>query len=120
MGIGRPFVLAVLVLAVVGGVAARRGAHSRPQSIARTGSPDDVLDAIREGGDVHARNERGRTALMIAHGFNGPPVLQALLVAGADPGTTNRDGHRAIEVATDHPRLRGTDTYRQRHRASNE
>lgn len=115
MGFGRPFALAVIVLAVVGGVAARRGPHSRPHSIARTGSPGDVLAATPEGADVNARNECGRTALLNAVGFNGPPVLHALLDAGADPTATNRDGHRAIEVAKDYQRLRCTDTYRRLH-----
>ena len=51
---------------------------------ARSGTVDDVQQAIAAGGDVNARDEYGQTPLMYAAGANSGEVLQALISAGAD------------------------------------
>ncbi|KAG0208999.1 Peroxisomal NADH pyrophosphatase nudt12 [Mortierella sp. GBA30] len=60
------------------------------------------LDSIRSLGRIHleAKNDRGWTPLMFAARFNKSSVVEYLLAEGkVDPGTVNKDGKTAAELA---------------------
>ena len=88
--------------------------------LVKTGMPQDVQAAIRNGADVNAWFFNGRTPLMCAAGFNkNPEVTTVLLKAGADPKAKDRMGRTALDYAEQYnANLKGTDTYRQLQGAS--
>ena len=64
-----------------------------------------LLDA---GSDIHARDERGKTALIAAAGFSSDPaVIRLLLAAGADPLALDEHGWSALMTAAAHNRNPG-------------
>ena len=74
---------------------------------------DDVLRRLlAAGADVNARSAGGWTALMFAVDA-APTATTALLLlnAGADPHVADADGIRAVDLAADHPPLRGSGLY---------
>ena len=52
---------------------------------AETGDPDAVAVALRAGADIEARDERSRTALLLAATFDHVAVAELLVAMGADP-----------------------------------
>jgi ankyrin repeat protein len=87
--------------------------------LVKTGMPQDVHAAIRNGADVNAWFFNGRTPLMYAAGFNkNPEVTTVLLKTGADPKAKDRMGKTAFDYAQENELLKGTDAYRQLEEAS--
>ena len=63
-------------------------------------TPQDVLNFINSGADVNAKNEYGRTILMLAARANSnPEVIKALLEAGADINAKSNDGKTVLDYA---------------------
>jgi len=59
--------------------------------LARTGTPQEVQNAISAGANVNARDENGITALMAAAEINNnPEVITALIRSGADVNARNQ------------------------------
>lgn len=54
-------------------------------SAARRGSADAVAVALRAGADIEVRDERDRTALLLAATYDHVAVADVLVAAGADP-----------------------------------
>jgi len=66
-------------------------------SAAAHGSLDEVTTLLREGADPDARDDRGRTPLILAAGKPGRlAIVQAILDAGADVDA--KDGSRRTAV----------------------
>ncbi|HCL79868.1 MAG TPA: hypothetical protein DIC53_07870, partial [Synergistaceae bacterium] len=64
------------------------------------GTADEVLAALRAGGDVQARDDSGRTPLMIAALSSvDPTVVSTLLEWGADAALALPDGRTALMMA---------------------
>ena len=64
---------------------------------AQAGSYGDVSALLRTGtADLNARDERGRTVLMIAAGWNSLEVVRALLESGASVHARDRTGGTAL------------------------
>lgn len=59
----------------------------------------NVKRYVRNGGDVNVVDEHGRTALHYAVMQGHAEVVDALLLAGADPSLTDPRGESAIEMA---------------------
>jgi ankyrin repeat protein len=61
------------------------------------GTLQEVKDAIKNGVDVNAKDDYGRTALMAAARFNeNPEVISLLLKKGADINAQDNDGDTAL------------------------
>ena len=70
---------------------------------AREGTEAEVKAALAGGADVHARDERGRTALHWAAWKNEPAVVKALLDAGAKTNPRDIDGNTPLLAAANNP-----------------
>ena len=67
----------------------------------------EVIDALVEhGADINAQNHKGNTALIFAAMMNDTEVVRALLKAGANIETANRDRKRALHYARRNPKLK--------------
>jgi cytoskeletal protein RodZ len=66
---------------------------------ARTGHPQQVESLIREGAPVDARDNAGRTALMLAAMNGQTTAVQKLLALGANPALVDREGLGAAQHA---------------------
>ncbi len=87
--------------------------------LVKTGMPQDVQAAIRNGADVNAWFFNGRTPLMCAAGFNkNPEVTTVLLKAGADPKAKDIFGKTAFDYAQNNTKLKGTNAYNALEQAS--
>lgn len=69
--------------------------------------PDAIPPLVAGGADVHARNDRGATALHLAARESGrPEAVRALLEAGANPNARRDDGAtplmQAVGASTQH------------------
>ena len=51
-----------------------------------------------KGADVNAKNNDGKTALLLAVQFSDPEIIEALLSVGADPNAVAKDGSTALFV----------------------
>jgi uncharacterized protein len=54
---------------------------------------------LERGAKVNARDDRGRTPLMIAAGLNHTEIARALIAAGADVSLRDRAGKSAADLA---------------------
>lgn len=66
---------------------------------ARTGHPQQVESLIRQGAPVDARDNAGRTALMLAAMNGQTTAVQKLLALGANPAMVDREGLGAAQHA---------------------
>ena len=67
----------------------------------------DVVKALLDAGlDVNARDEEGRTALMLAARWNTSRIVDTLLDAGADIDIRDTDGRRAADYAQENKNLK--------------
>lgn len=68
--------------------------------LCKTGSYGEVLQALEDGANPNAKNNRGTTALMMAAQFNrNSKVVKALIEAGADIDAKNHKGNTALMYA---------------------
>ena len=89
--------LPLMVVALLGGTAL---GHADWFEVAREGSAEDVQAALDAGANVHARDDDGRTALMLAAWLNeNPEVVQVLLDAGANLETRDSFGATVLMLA---------------------
>ena len=71
-----------------------------------------VQAAIDAGADLEARDEYGRTPLLIAARSNeNAEVVQLLLDAGADATATNENGENAWDLIQENEALEGSPAY---------
>ncbi len=68
------------------------------------GTPEELAAAIREGANLGARDEYGKTPLMRAARSNpNPDAIRALIAAGADVRSKNALGAGVLAYAVDNP-----------------
>ena len=68
--------------------------------LCKSGTAQQVADAIKVGADVNAKTKGGLTALMMVAAHNkNPEVITALINAGADVNAKNEYGDTAIDHA---------------------
>lgn len=78
------------------------GSVSLPDDLreaARTGHALQVESLIRQGAPIDARDNAGRTALMLAAMNGQPTAVQKLLALGANPALVDREGLGAAQHA---------------------
>ena len=63
------------------------------------GSSSSVIQLLKSGADVNAKNNEGVTPLMVASGTGNKTILDILLSAGADVNATSNDGVTALMLA---------------------
>ena len=68
-------------------------------ALVQEGSASKVVEAIRRGANVNAKNEYGATALMAAAVNGHTEIVNALIKAGADVNTKDSDGETALMQA---------------------
>ena len=69
--------------------------------LVKSGTPQDVQTAIRNGAHVNVRDKGGGTVLMGAAEFNqNPEVITVLLAAGAHVNVRDKNGWTALMGAT--------------------
>ena len=66
---------------------------------ARAGDVSGVRKACTDGADVNAKDEHGRTALIVAVQESHPLTVSALIACGADVNEANRIGITALMLA---------------------
>ena len=68
--------------------------------LVKNGRPQIVRAALDQGADINARNEDGRTPLMVAiTNNNNTEVFSLLLKAGADINARDKDGSNPLMLA---------------------
>ena len=68
--------------------------------LVKTGTSQDVQNAINSGADVNSRDKDGKTPLMYAAGYNqNTDVTTVLLKAGADIETTDKNSMTPLMYA---------------------
>jgi ankyrin repeat protein len=75
---------------------------SDPAALLSAAAAGDVARAavlLDEGGAADARDERGRTPLMLAVMQNRPEVVRLLLDRGADPNAADSRGRTPLQQA---------------------
>ena len=70
------------------------------QSVAETQALEVVSYLLNAGARIDDRDDRGRTALMIAAEGNHAEIVQLLLKRGADPSLRDKAGKRAADLTT--------------------
>jgi ankyrin repeat protein len=88
-------------LAFSGGIAERAASAEDFFDLCKTGTAQQIQEAIDAGADVKARNKNGNTVLMHAAGWNSDPeVISVLLKAGADVKARNNSRETALMYAS--------------------
>jgi uncharacterized protein len=72
-----------------------RGLHSA----AMRGEADEIMQLVRAGADVNARDGNGRTPLHLAAYRGDPAAARALLAGKADPSLLDRQHYDAVTTA---------------------
>jgi len=70
-----------------------------PLMVASADTNGQVRFLLQAGADVHAKDNKGRTALMHAIETRNAPLTMQLLMAGANPNEANKQGQSPLEVA---------------------
>ena len=65
----------------------------------KTGSTQEIIDAINSRVDVNVKNEDGNTALILAAYKGNAEVINALIKAGADVNAKNKNNDTALTLA---------------------
>lgn len=89
--------------------AQKRLGDSLPNSVwdaARAGNPQLVENLIHQGAAVDARDNEGRTALMLAAMHGHTTTVQKLLALGANPRLVDREGLNAAQWAAQRGHMR--------------
>ena len=73
---------------------------------ARAGNPQQIESLVRQGTPVDARDNEGRTALMLAAMNGHTATAQKLLALGANPRLVDRDGLNAAQWAAQRGHVR--------------
>lgn len=79
-----------------------RGSAALPDDLrdaARAGHALQVESLVRQGAPIDARDNAGRTALMLAAMSGQPSTVQKLLALGANPALADREGLNAAQHA---------------------
>ena len=82
-------------------------------SICKSGSAEEITEALDYGIDINSRNKNGITALMFAARFNTPEAVNVLLDAGADALAVSGKGFNALDYARKNDRLNDTDALKR-------
>lgn len=83
---------------------------------ARNGHIQVMKLLLNRGADVNARDDRGRTALMVAAGLSDPGMVRLLLSKGADVSARGNDGYTAWTASEMVGGGRGSANYREMRR----
>jgi ankyrin repeat protein len=67
--------------------------------LVREGATERVVDLLEHGLPVNLTNDGGDTLLILAAYHDHPPLVSALLAAGADTGRVNDRGQTALGAA---------------------
>ena len=99
--------MAVVVLVAVVCAVPSWGAQFRKRisdqqflEMCKEGNTQGVIEAIKSGANVNAKDNDGFTALILAAVFGHTEIVKALIQAGADINAKNNDGWTALMVAT--------------------
>eukprot|EP00955_Chlamydomonas_euryale_P015750 168460-Chlamydomonas_euryale.AAC.1 len=68
-------------------------------SAASAGENDLLLQMLKQGVDVNAVDEAGRTVLMVAAHAGRADIVELLLALEASPELSDGDGHSALSLA---------------------
>ena len=70
-----------------------------PLMIAAWQNEPEIVDRLSSGGAINARDAEGHTALTLAASRGHSKIVKKLLMAGADPKNTTKQGHNALYFA---------------------
>ncbi len=69
-------------------------------ALSKTGSAQEIQDALDAGADINAQNNWGTSALLMAAEYNtNPDVITMLIQAGADVNISDEDWNTALIYA---------------------
>ena len=76
--------------------------------LCKSGKPQEIETAIKDGADVNAKDDNDVTALMFAAvNTANPEVIRVLIKAGADVNAKNKFGNKALYYAEQNGALKG-------------
>ena len=76
-------------------------AAGHSNEVPSTEGVDTVKLLLARGASLEARDDRGRTALMIAAQRGHAQIVTTLLAVGADPKARDREGQTATDLTND-------------------
>ena len=79
--------------------AAEYAAYTGLHAAAAQGRASEVEDLVKAGGDLEARDDNGRTPLLVAAYRRDAAVAKALLDAGANPNVLDNQSYDAVTIA---------------------
>ncbi len=77
------------------------------------GNTQGVIEAIKAGANVNAKDNNGVTALMMATAEGQVGIVNALISAGTDVRHRDNDGKTALDYARENDKFRGTDVLKR-------
>jgi ankyrin repeat protein len=78
---------------------AEYAAYTGLHAAAAQGRASEIEDLLKAGGDLEARDDNGRTPLLVAAYRRDIAVAQALLEAGANPNALDNQSYDAVTIA---------------------
>jgi hypothetical protein len=88
---------------ITGGVSSRADSALKPATLQSAVAQDDVAQAaslLDQGAVIDARDQAGRTPLMLAVTENRLEIVRLLLARGADPNAADNTGQTPLQQAT--------------------